>query len=122
MFVPPPKPRHPAKGASQFLNRKNLRSSQEAHTLDDQALIRRIRLDVDDIPHLHAGEKRGKRRVIFTPPTDSGDSPFQKLFTYIFSLPISTYSINHMTVSFLKLPISAKAASLSPGLNRGHQP
>jgi hypothetical protein len=122
MFVPPPKPCHPAKGASQFLIRKNLRSSQEAHTLDDQALTRRIRLDVDDIPHLHAGEKGVKRGVTFTPPTDSSDSPFQKLFTYIFPFPISTYSINHLTVSFLRLPTSARQPPQAQGLNRGRLP
>jgi hypothetical protein len=117
MFVPPPTPRHPAKGAAQFLIGKNLRSSQEAHTLDDQALTRRIRVDVDDIPHLHAGEKRAKRGIIFTPPTDSGDSPFQKLFTYIFPLPISIDSIDHLTVSFLRLPASARQPPQAQGLN-----
>jgi hypothetical protein len=104
LFVPPPKPCHPAKGTSECLIRKNLRCSQEAHTLDDQAFTGRIRLDVDDIAHLHARKKLVKVGVIFPPPTHSSDSPFQKLFTYIFPVPMRTYSIDHMVVSLLRLP------------------
>jgi hypothetical protein len=80
-FVPPPNPCNPAKDSPQFVVHKNPGTSHEAHTLDDQARTRKIRLDVDNVAHLHAGEQRVKHGLIFTMASDSSNSSFQKLFT-----------------------------------------